>query len=104
MPETLILDVWGAPVNAGLAAAHSASTIAGALQAANPQAAMAALVDAPAYIADGFLNGQYTLGLNLPLPGATVLPGCTAKTSGVAQVLTCNAVHSHARSSEWPIR
>jgi len=72
LEEMLIFDALGAPVNAGLAAANSASTIAGALQAGNSQAVMAALVDAPAHIADGLLNGQTALALNLPLPGATV--------------------------------
>lgn len=72
LSETLILDALGAPVNAAVAGAHSASTIAAALQAGNSAAAMAALVNAPAYIADGLLNGQYTVPLNLALPGVSV--------------------------------
>jgi len=69
LQETLILDVLGAPVNGAIAAAHSASAIAAAMQAGNSQAVMAALVAAPADIANGFLNGQFTLSLDLPLPG-----------------------------------
>jgi hypothetical protein len=69
LQETLAFDALGAPVNAAIAAAHSASAIADAVQAGNSQAAMAALVAAPADIANGLLNGQFTLSRDLQLPG-----------------------------------
>ena len=69
LQETLLLDALGAPVNGAVAAVHSASAIAAAMQAGNSQAVMAALVAAPADIANGFINGQFTVSLDLPLPG-----------------------------------
>lgn len=49
------------------AAAYSAGTFATAVQTGNAPAAFAALVDAPAFIVNGFLNGQatYPYALNL---------------------------------------
>jgi len=72
VPELLAFDALGAQVNAAAAAAASNAAIFNAIQAGNPVAAAVALIDAPANIANGLLNGQETLSLNLPLPGLSV--------------------------------
>ena len=83
MPVALLLDAAGAPVNALHAADLSATAFTTALESGNFAGAASALVDAPAVITDGFLNGQMTLPIhvdaggypvtiNLPLDGLLV--------------------------------
>ena len=71
LPELLAFDALGAPVNAGLAASLSGAAILDAVGTGNPLAAFTAFVDAPANIANAFLNGEQTL----PVP---LLPGLVA--------------------------
>jgi PE family len=68
-PLQLIFDAIGAPATTLMAAGSSLTTFANALQVGNATGAVAALFDAPAVLANGFLNGS-TL---LPLPDATLL-------------------------------
>lgn len=70
LPELLAFDALGAPVNAGLAASLSGAAILEGLGTGNPLAAFTAFVDAPANIANAFLNGQQTLPVQLA-PGLT---------------------------------
>jgi hypothetical protein len=42
------------------------------VQTGNPPAALTALIDAPANIANAFLNGEQTLPLTLPVPGLSL--------------------------------
>lgn len=70
--QLLAFDALGAPVNAALALQASSSAFVGALAAGNPTAAMITLVDAPANIANGFLNGETVISLGLTLPGLSV--------------------------------
>jgi len=55
-----------------LALKASSTAFFGALQAGNTGAAIATAVDAPANIANGFLNGEVTLPVRLALPGMSV--------------------------------
>ncbi|WP_158017123.1 PE family protein [Mycobacterium basiliense] len=72
LPQLLAIDALGAPVNAAFAAGASGTAALGALQAGNTMAAVNALVDAPANITNGFLNGQQTLAVRLFVPGLSV--------------------------------
>lgn len=67
LPLALALDALGPPVTTLQAAGSSVSAFVGAVQTGDPLGAAAALIDAPAVIADGFLNGQATLQLPAPL-------------------------------------
>jgi PE family len=68
-PLQLIFDAIGAPATTISAFGTSATTFAAALQTGNATGAVAALLDAPAVITNGFLNGSTVL----PLPQATIL-------------------------------
>jgi hypothetical protein len=70
LPELLAFDALGGPVNAGLAASLSGAAFLEGVGTGNPLAAFAAFVDAPANIANAFLNGQQTLPVQLA-PGLT---------------------------------
>jgi hypothetical protein len=63
LPLQLVFDSIGAPINAVSALNSSSVAFVGALQAGNASAAAAALLDAPAYVANGFLNGQTLVAL-----------------------------------------
>jgi len=67
LPVVLGVDLLGAPVSMPEAAGSSAAAFTAAVRAGNPAGAIATLIDAPAVIANGFLNGQATFpyGLNL---------------------------------------
>jgi hypothetical protein len=67
LPLVFAASLLGPPAAAMDAAGYSASTFASAVQAGDAPAAFAAFVDAPAIIANGFLNGQatYPYALNL---------------------------------------
>jgi PE family protein len=71
LPELLAFDALGAPVNAGLAASLSGAAFLEAVGTGDPLAAFTAFVNAPANIANAFLNGQQTLSVPLPVPGLT---------------------------------
>ncbi|OBA71852.1 hypothetical protein A5641_09785 [Mycobacterium sp. 1554424.7] len=71
LPVVLALDALGPPVATLQAAASSASAFLGAVQTGDALGAVAALIDAPAVIANGFLNGQAAL----PLPALLGGPG-----------------------------
>jgi hypothetical protein len=73
LPLQAIFDGIGGPANALSALNSTGVAFAGAMQTGNTSAAVAALLDAPANMANGFLNGS-TL---ITLPTATVpfLPG-----------------------------
>jgi hypothetical protein len=66
LPLALALDTIGAPVTALSALGSSATTFFSAIQTGDPIGAVGALIDAPAVVANGFLNGQQTLTLDLP--------------------------------------
>jgi hypothetical protein len=112
LPVVLGVDLSGPPAATLDAASFSAATFATAVQAGNPAATITALIDAPAIIANGFLNGQPTfpyamnlsnltapLGLslgslvnvsvveNLRLDGILVAPGYYAATVTVTSAL-----------------
>lgn len=72
LPELLALDALGPQLNATTAVTASSAAFFNAMQTGNPVAAAVALIDAPANIANGFLNGEQTLSLSLPLPGLAV--------------------------------
>ncbi len=72
LPELLAFDALGAQVNVSSAVTATNAQIFNAILAGNPLAAATALIDAPANIANGLLNGEETLSLSLPLPGFSV--------------------------------
>ncbi|CAM4389916.1 PE family protein [Mycobacterium basiliense] len=67
-PLVLTYAAAGAPVSAMYAAASSATAIQQALATGNGFAALGSLVDAPAVIANGFLNNHSVLDLTVPVP------------------------------------
>jgi PE family len=74
-PVQLIFDSLGGPANALSALNSTGVAFVGAVQAGNGSAAAAALLDAPAVIANGYLNG--TTFITLPSTGLTIqiIPG-----------------------------
>jgi hypothetical protein len=74
-PVQLIFDSLGGPVNALSALNSTGVSFAGAVQAGNASAATATLLDAPAFVANGFLNG--TTFITLPSTALTIqlIPG-----------------------------
>lgn len=69
LPLVLALDALGPPVTTLEAIGSSASAFVGAVQTGDGLGALAAVIDAPAVIADGFLNGHATLQLPSLLGG-----------------------------------
>jgi hypothetical protein len=79
LPLALTFDAIGAPAQALSALNSSAVAFTGAVQAGNASAAAAALLDAPANMANGFLNGQaMPIGDGLDINALIVLPPVTA--------------------------
>jgi hypothetical protein len=82
IPLQLLLDGIGAPANALSALNSTGQALVSALQAGNASAAAATLLDAPAVVADAFLNGTTVVTLppamvsllGLTLPSTTFLP------------------------------
>ncbi len=69
LPLVLALDAIGAPVTTLQALGSSANAFVGAVQTGDALGAAAALIDAPAVVANGFLNGHATLSLPVSLSG-----------------------------------
>ncbi len=69
LPLVAAIDALGGPVNALNALGSSAHTITSALQTGNLVGAVDGLLDAPANVANGFLNGQTTLPISLTALG-----------------------------------
>ncbi|WP_139830759.1 PE family protein [Mycobacterium paraense] len=92
LPAALLIDAVGAPVNAFDALSASAAQFAGDLQTGNLTGAIATLIDAPAVVTNGFLNGETSLPLSLDLPafstnlGNSVLLGTLSFTNGTANI------------------
>jgi hypothetical protein len=77
-PVQLIFGLLGAPGNALSALNSTGVALAGAVQAGNASAAAAAILDAPAVVANGFLNG--TTIVTLPPTALTILTLPTVST------------------------
>ncbi len=73
LPLQVLLDGIGAPANALSALNSSAQAFVTAVQSGDPLGAAAALIDAPAVVANGFLNGQTFI--SLPALTTTVTAG-----------------------------
>lgn len=69
LPTALALDALGAPVNAANAFGASTTAFADAVQTGNWPGAAAALIDAPALVTNGFLNGHSTLPVTFNVSG-----------------------------------
>ncbi|MGZ4582870.1 MAG: PE family protein [Mycobacterium sp.] len=82
VPLQLLLDAMGAPANALSALNSSAVAFTTALQTGNVGAALASVLDAPANVVNGFLNGSTVIALppaaaqlfGITLPSTTYLP------------------------------
>jgi hypothetical protein len=73
LPIVAGIDLIGAPAATLAAASSSFAAISGALATGNLAGAFAGLVDAPAVIANGFLNGQASLPFGLSITDVPVL-------------------------------
>ncbi|MCV7102684.1 PE family protein [Mycobacterium palustre] len=71
LPQLLAIDALGAPINAALAASSSSTTFFNAVRTGDSLTAITAIIDAPAKVANAFLNGKQTLSVALPVPGLT---------------------------------
>ncbi len=75
---TLAFDLVGAPLTTWNAMQSSVGAFLGAVQTGNVSGAIAAVLDAPAVVANGFLNGQMTVALPpfdlIGLPSQTIIP------------------------------
>ncbi|BBZ44383.1 PE family protein [Mycobacterium parmense] len=69
LPMALVFDAAGAPINGLNAFNATGEAFVGAAEAGNGFGAAAALIDAPAVVANGFLNGQTTVPLSFNLAG-----------------------------------
>ncbi|WP_421846187.1 hypothetical protein [Mycobacterium sp.] len=65
LPMALAVNALGSPVTTLLAVGESSTAFLNAVEAGDPLAAIGALADAPANIADGFLNGRVVIPLNV---------------------------------------
>ncbi|OIN81956.1 PE family protein [Mycobacterium malmoense] len=84
LPLALVFDAIGAPAQALSALNSSAVAFVTAAQAGNASAAATALLDAPAYVANGFLNGQAVpIGNGLDINALIVLPPVIANVAGL---------------------
>jgi PE family len=77
LPLTLAVDLIGSPVTTTYAIGASASAFINAVQTGNVSGALGSLLDAPAVVANGFLNGQATLNL----PSVVIEPNMGGLTS-----------------------
>lgn len=75
---TLAFDLAGSPITTWNAIQSSTGAFLGAVQTGNVSGAIAAVLDAPAVVANGFLNGQATVSLppfSLEgIPSQTIIP------------------------------
>jgi hypothetical protein len=69
VPVTILLGAVGAPVNALSALGTSTAAITGALETGNLSGAIGALIDAPAVVTNGLLNGHMYLPINFDISG-----------------------------------
>ncbi|BBZ52795.1 PE family protein [Mycobacterium heidelbergense] len=75
LPLSLAFAAMGSPISALDGFATGATAFGSALQAGNGVAAAGALVDMPAYVLNGFLNGQTLVDLNMPVSvGGVTIP------------------------------
>jgi PE family len=72
LPVALALQAAGAPINTLAAASSSATAFDNAVQAGNPTAAFDALVDAPAVVANGYLNGESVIPFTVTVNNAFI--------------------------------
>lgn len=75
LPPALLVDALGAPYETFIAGSNSVSTFVDAAESGNLLGALGALFDAPANIANGFLNGDVPLTLSTATePLASLIP------------------------------
>ncbi|WP_156689460.1 PE family protein [Mycobacterium sp. Marseille-P9652] len=73
LPLVFSYAVAGAPLSALNGLATGATAVQQALLAGNPVGAFGALIDTPAFVVDGFLNGEAIMNITIPVP-VTVPP------------------------------
>jgi PE family len=112
-PVQLIFDSLGGPANALSALNSTGVAFVGAVQAGNASAATAALLDAPAFVANGYLNG--TTFITLPstaltiqlIPGILDIPAVSTVTvplGGVLTPLSFPTATAHALGITLPVK
>jgi hypothetical protein len=74
LPVALVLQAAGAPINTLAAVSSSVTAFDNAVQAGNPTAAFDALVDAPAVIVNGYLNGESVIPFTVTVNAVFVGP------------------------------
>ncbi|BBZ39451.1 PE family protein [Mycobacterium conspicuum] len=90
-PFALALDLLGSPITTISALSNSAHVITSALQTGNVVGAIDGVLDAPANVANGFLNGQTMVGLppiTLDILGSTITAPSEVPFSGILTPLT----------------
>lgn len=80
MPIALGIDAIGSPITTANAIASVGAAFSSAVQSGDGFGAAVAVLTSPAVVANGFLNGQYTLGVTLPGVPLPVLGGLPAIT------------------------
>lgn len=80
LPTALGIDAIGSPITTANAIASVGAAFSSAVQSRDGFGAAVAVLTAPAVVANGFLNGQYTLGVTLPGVPLPVLGGVPAIT------------------------
>jgi hypothetical protein len=74
LPLVITYAAAGAPLATLNALATTATAVQQALLAGNGVGALGALIDAPAVVANGFLNGETLVNITVPVPITTPLP------------------------------
>ena len=74
VPSSLGLAIIGPPLSTLDGLATGATEFGAALQTGDPLAVAGALVDLPAHVLDGFLNGQPILDLRIPISVSFDIP------------------------------
>jgi hypothetical protein len=87
VPLSLGFSLLGAPVSGLNGLATGATVLEAAAQAGNGVGVVGALVDMPAYVMNGFLNGQTIVDLTLPVSTATVPPSLAGPLGPLATIL-----------------
>lgn len=87
LPLMLTYAAAGAPLATLEGLATSATAVQQALLAGNGVGALNALVNAPAVVANGFLNGQTIVDMTIPVPVNYALPPPFAPISFTAQIV-----------------
>ena len=95
VPSALGLAIIGSPLSTLDGLATGATEFGAALQTGDPLAVAGALVDLPAHVLDGFLNGQPILDLRIPISVSFDIPAIPPLTTPIHVDAANAAVIAH---------